>query len=73
MEKILEILKGMNDTVDFANETGIIDNELIDSVELMELITELEDCFGVTIEMEDVVPANFNSIEAMWALINRLQ
>ena len=73
MEKLLEILNKIDSTIDFAAENGIIDNACIDSMQLMELISELEDAFDITIEMEDIVPENFNSVSAMWDMIERLQ
>lgn len=73
MEKLLEILKSINDTVDFEAQTAIIDDEIIESLELMELISEMEDVFDISIEMEDIIPDNFNTVEAMWELVNRLQ
>ena len=73
MEQLLEILKEMNDTIDFETETALIDGEIIDSLDLMELISEMEEAFDIMIEMEDIIPENFNSAEAMWNLITRLQ
>ena len=73
MEQLLEILEKVNDTIDFAAEKALIDDEIIDSLELMQLISEIEDEFDVAIEMEDIIPDNFNSVEAMWDLITRLQ
>lgn len=73
MEQLLEILREIDDTVDYESETALIDGEIIDSLDLMELISEIEDAFDVAIEMEDIIPENFNSAEAMWNLITRLQ
>jgi len=73
MDKLLKILSEMNDTVDFAAQKAIIDDEIITSLDLMELISELEEAFDITIEMEDIVPENFNTVEAMWEMITRLQ
>lgn len=73
MERLLEILREIDDTVDYEKEKSLIDGEIIDSLDLMELISEIEDAFDVAIEMEDIIPENFNSTEAMWNLITRLQ
>lgn len=73
MEQLLKILKEVDDTVDYSTEKSLIDGEIIDSLDLMELISEMEEAFDITIEMEDIVPENFNSAEAMWNLIVRLQ
>ena len=73
MEQFLEILREVDDTVDYETEKSLIDGEIIDSLDLMELISEMEEAFEIEIEMEDIIPENFNSVEAMWALITRLQ
>ncbi len=73
MEELLRILKEANNKIDYDNEKALIDGGLIDSLELMEIISEIEDTFDVTIGMEDIVPENFNSAQAMYDLIQRLK
>jgi acyl carrier protein len=73
MEKLLEILSSINGDVDFRTAEGIIDDELIDSIDFTSLISELEDTFGIEIGMDNIIPDNFNTVEAMWNLITRLQ
>jgi len=73
MDKLLEILNEIKDTVDWENESAIIDDELIDSIDLTGLIAEIEDAFEVEIGMDEIVPENFNSVEAMMDMISRLQ
>lgn len=73
MEELLEILKGINDTVDFASENAIIDDGIIDSIDLTGLISELEDAFNIEIDMDEIVAENFNTVDAMWKMITRLQ
>ena len=73
MEELIKILESYKDGVDFYTVTGIIDNELIDSIDITSLISDLEDTFGITIGMDDITPDNFNSAEAMWKMIQRLQ
>lgn len=72
-EKILEILKEMDDSVDYEGESALIDDKVIDSLTLTALISELESEFDIEIDMDDIVPENFNSIDAMAALVTRLQ
>ncbi len=73
MEELLRILKGYNEDVDFLTAQRIIDDELIDSIDVTSLISELEDAFGIEIGMDDIVPDNFNTTAAMWNMIQRLQ
>ena len=73
METLLEILNDIDDTVDWENETALIDDRILDSFGVISLISELEDQFEVEIDASEIVPENFNSADAMWKMIKRLQ
>lgn len=73
MEKILEILKSIRSDVDFENEKNLIDDGILDSFDVVSVVGELCDEFDITITAEDLEPENFNSVEAIWALVERLQ
>ena len=72
-DRILNILKEMDDSIDYASETELIDDKVIDSLTLTALISELESEFNIEIDMDDIVPENFNSVDAMVELVERLQ
>ena len=71
MEKLIEILKSVRDDVDFENETMLIDNEVLDSFDIVSIVGELCDAYDITITVDDMEPENFNSAKAMFALIER--
>ena len=73
MDQLLELLKDVNEDVDFTTQTAIIDDEVIDSLDLTGLIADIEDTFDIEIGMNDIVPENFNTVDAMWAMIQRMQ
>lgn len=73
METLLEILNDIDETVDWANETALIDDRILDSFGVISLISELEDQFDVEIDASEIIPENFNSADAMWKMIQRLQ
>ena len=73
MEQLLAILREIDDTIDYETETALVDDKLLSSLDLMALISELEDAFGIEIDMDDIVPENFNSVDAIMALVARLQ
>jgi acyl carrier protein len=73
MEKILEILKSIRSDVDFENEKNLIDDGILDSFDVVSVVGELCDEFDITITAEDLEPENFNSVEAILALVERLQ
>lgn len=73
MDKLLEILSEVRPDVDFKNETKLIDNGILDSLNIMEIIAEISDEFDIELSPADIVPTNFNSAESLWAMIQRLQ
>jgi len=73
MEKLLELLKGVRPDVDFENETALIDDGLLDSFDVVSIISEIDDVFGVQIRINELDPENFNSTEAIWNLIQKLK
>lgn len=70
-EKLLTLLKGIRPDVDFEKEKELIDNSVLDSFDIISIVQALDDNFGVTIDVEDLEPANFNSYEAILDLIKR--
>lgn len=73
MEKLLEILKGIRPDVDFENETELIDDGILDSFDVVSIISEIDDAFGVQIRINELDPENFNSAQAIWTLIQKLK
>ena len=72
MEKLLEILRELHDDVDFEAAEDLVDDGIIDSLDIVTLVTEINDSFGVSIPPEEIIPDNFNSARALWELICRL-
>ena len=72
MEQLLKILKNMHPDVDFGVEDDLIGNGVLDSLDIVTLITEINSEFDVSIPAEEILPENFNSAEALYALICRL-
>ena len=73
MSVLLEILQEMHDDVDFESHKTLIDDNVIDSFDIITLIAEIDDRLGVTIPAEELIPENFNSYAAINALISRLE
>lgn len=73
MEKLLEILKRIRPDVDFENETALIDDGILDSFDVVSIISELDDAFDVQIRITELDPDNFNSVEAIWKLVQELK
>ena len=72
MEKLFSILKNMHPEVDFDATEDLIGEGILDSLDIVTLITEINSTFDVAIPAEEVVPENFDSAASIWALIERL-
>lgn len=72
MEALLEILKGLHPEVDYENCNTLIDDKIIDSFDIVTLISDLSDEFDITIPVEEIKPENFNSAKAINAMIERI-
>ncbi len=72
MEKLLDLLTGIRPDVDFENETALIDDGILDSFDVVSIISEIDDVFGVQIRINELDPENFNSALAIWNLIQKL-
>ncbi len=72
MEKLIEIMQELHPEVDFATCEGLVDNGVLDSLDIVTLITDINDAFDVSIPAEEILPENFNSAKALWELIERL-
>ena len=73
LENLLAILEDIRPDIDYAAHTDLIDGHLLDSLSILSLIAELEEEFDITIPAVEIVPKNFNSVDAMWTMIQRLQ
>ena len=73
MEKLIAMLEELNPEVDYQTEEHLIDNHLLDSLAILSLIGDIEDEFDVEVPTVDIIPSNFNSAKAIWALIQKLE
>jgi D-alanine--poly(phosphoribitol) ligase subunit 2 len=73
MEELIAILEDIHPGVDYNTCTTLIDDEILDSFAILSIVSELTDTFGIEITPMDIVPANFNSAKAMWAMVERLK
>lgn len=72
MEALLNILSEIHPEVDFETEEHLIDNKILDSFDIVTLVAEIDGEFDVAIPAEELLPENFNSAKALYALIERL-
>ena len=70
-EKLTAMLKEIRPDVDFEKEKALIDNDILDSFDIISIVQAIDDNFGVAIDADDLEPSNFNSYEAMLELIKK--
>lgn len=73
MDKLIEILTQINPDVDYTSENALIDACFLDSFDIISLVSEIDDAFGVAIPAEELTAENFNSAKALYALVRRLE
>ena len=73
MEELIKILKDLHPDVDFETCTTLIDDKILDSFDLVTVISEISEEFDVVIPAEEIVPENFNSAQALYALIKKIE
>ncbi len=73
MEEIIAILKEMKPGVEFTPRTDLLEEHILDSLKIVQLVAELNDVFDITVSPLDVTPDNFRTIESIWCLVQRLE
>ena len=72
-DTVLEILRRIKPTVNLENVTDIIDGGYLDSLGIMALISELSEKYGFAIDIDWITPENFNSVDSIVSLVNKLK
>ncbi len=72
MQRLIEILNEIHPDVDFTREEGLVDKRILNSLDIVTLITEINEKLDILIPPEEIIPENFNSARALMSLIERL-
>lgn len=72
LENIISILEDVEEDIDFRNETALVDDGLLDSFDILQIISSLNEEFDISIPAKDITPENFNSAEAILELVQNL-
>ena len=70
-ERVLKLLEGIQPDIDFENETALIDDSLLESFDVIQIVTGLMDEFDISIDADDIEPENLNSLDAICAMVER--
>ena len=69
MEELIEILEDIQPDADYETCETLIDDGILDSFAILSIITELQDEYDIRITPAEIVPANFNSAKAIYAMV----
>ena len=73
MDELMDILMDLDPDIDYENETRLIDGKVLDSFKIVSLVAQIAETFDIEISPKYLVPENFNSVRAMWAMIQKIQ
>lgn len=73
MEKLLEILHQIRDDIDFVDEKALVDDGVLDSFDIVSIVSELSMEYDIDISIDDMTAENFNSAKAMYEMVLRIQ
>lgn len=72
MSELLTILRELHPDIDFETATGLVEDSVLTSLDIVTIVTEVADRLDVNIPAEEILPENFDSAAALWQLIQRL-
>lgn len=72
MDKLLKIMSEIRPDVDFETEYQLIDGDILDSFDIISIVSEVNDQFAIEINVNDLLPENFNSAAALYELIQKM-
>ena len=73
MEKILDILKSLHPEYNYGASMNYLDDGLLDSFDIIALVTELEDNFNIDIDPMEIIPDNFESMDKIKSFVKNKQ
>ena len=72
MNELLTILRELHPDIDFETATGLVEDSVLTSLDIVTIVTEVADRLDVNIPAEEILPENFDAAAALWQLIQRL-
>ena len=72
-QQLIDILSSIRPDVDFDKEDALIDDEILTSFDIIAMVSEINVQYGIEILVDDLLPENFNSVDAILELIERME
>jgi acyl carrier protein len=70
-EQIIKILTELRPEFDFSENVDFIEEGMLDSFDVVNLVNELDGTYGISIDGMDVLPENFSSVDKIMNLLNK--
>lgn len=70
-EQIIKILTDLRPEFDFSADVDFIEEGMLDSFDVINLVSDLDSTFGISIDGVDIVPENFSSLDSIEALLKK--
>jgi len=71
MEKLMSILAEIRPDLDFENQKNLITEGILDSFDIISIVSEINDVFNINISAADMLPDNFNDAFSIWHMIEK--
>lgn len=72
MEELIKILEAVKPGIEYEGKTNLIGSGELDSFDVITLVAELNEAFDIDVPVDEIVEENFNSVDAIYKLIQRL-
>lgn len=72
MEIIIELLEDLHPDIDFSKCDSLIDSDILDSFDIVSLVTDLSEEFDIRIRVDQLTPENFNSAKSIYQMVQNL-
>ena len=71
MEQLIALLSEICPGIEFEKETALVDDGILESLDIVTIVPEIMDAFNVELTVDDLIPENFNSVQAMLDMIEK--
>lgn len=71
MEELIRIMSEIRPDLDFMKENLLIDDDVLDSFDVIAIVSEVNDFYNIELNVNDLSPENFNSASALYELIKK--
>ncbi len=72
LDAMIDLLNDVKEGVDYASCTTLIDDRILDSFDILSIVSAIDDEFDVAVPAKEIVPANFNSAQSLLSMVHRL-